>query len=122
MNYEGNVGDSRWCQINMTYTNNSGKNYPWPEFRPVFFVLNADGSDAYYAPGNYYSKAQGWPTGIEGTPPDIPAGSSADWTWYISTEAAGQFCGVVGISFEDWFYLALYDPEGRLSETEVMRP
>ena len=83
---------------------------------------NADGSPAYWVPGNYYSKAQGWPTGIEGTPPDIPAGASADWTWYISTQTAGQYCALVGVAHQDWTYLAQYNAEGKLVETEIVPP
>lgn len=119
MNYEGNVGESRWCQINMTYTNNSDEAYSWPAFRPVFLVLNADGSQAYAAPGNYYSKTQGWATGIEGTPPDIPPGTSADWTWYTSTQVAGQYCVAVVVKFQNLLYLAKYDQEGHLVDTYI---
>ena len=122
MNYEGTVGETQWCQINMIYTNNSNEVYPWPDYRTVFFVLNADGSTAYAFPGNYYSKSQGWPTGIEGTPPDIPPNSSAEWTWYISTQQGGQYCALVGIGFQNWTYFAHYDPTGKLVSTEIIPP
>jgi S1-C subfamily serine protease len=122
MTYEGRVGESRWCQINMVYTNKSGEAYLWPDYQAVFFIFNADGSPLYSAPGNYYSKAAGWPNGIEGIPPDILSGTSADWTWYSATQQAGQFCGAVGVAFQGWAYLAFYDQEGRLLGTEVIPP
>jgi hypothetical protein len=122
MNYEGREGESRWCQIYMTYTNNSTQIYPWPEFLPVFLIVNADGSDAYAVYGNYYSKAMGWPSGIEGTPPDIPPGSSAEWTWYSATQVTGQYCSLVAIKCQDWSYIAHYNAEGRLTETEILPP
>jgi len=122
MNYEGNVGESRWCQINMTYTNNSTQNSVWPEYQPAFLIVNADGSAFQWRPGNYYHKSQGWPTGIEGTPPDILAGGSAEWTWYTATDQAGQYCSIVGIAVQDWLYVAHYDTEGKLAETEIIPP
>jgi len=122
MNYEGNVGESQWCQINMTYTNNSTQNSVWPEYQPAFLIVNADGSAFQWRPGNYYHKSQGWPTGIEGTPPDILAGGSAEWTWYTATDQAGQYCSIVGVAVQDWLYVAHYDAEGKLAETEIIPP
>lgn len=126
MNYKLKVtlgGKNEYKKIGSIDCNNdTDEVYTWPDFRPAFFVVHADGSEAYVAPGNYYSKAQGWPNGIAGTPPDIPPGASADWTWYTSTQAAGQYCSMVGVTFQDWVYLALYDVEGRLVETEIIPP
>ncbi|MCG3211419.1 MAG: hypothetical protein FOGNACKC_05065 [Anaerolineae bacterium] len=122
MTYEGNVGDARWCQINMTYTNNSNDVYPWPDFRPLFFISSADDSQTFITSGNFYSKADGWANGIVGLPPDIPAGTSADWTWYTSTRAAGETCFGVAIQFQGWVYAAQYEPDGRLLKTGIMPP
>ncbi|HEX9924344.1 MAG TPA: hypothetical protein VGD99_16935 [Anaerolineae bacterium] len=122
MVYEGRAGESRWCQINMTYTNNSTQTYSWPDYRPVFQIVNADGAEAYAVFANYYQKSQGWPNGIEGTPPDIPAGSSAEWTWYSVSEQPGQSCALVTVIFQDWLYIAHYDAGGQLVNTEVQPP
>ncbi len=122
MNYEGNVGESRWCQINMTYTNNSTQDSVWPEYQPGFLIVNADGSALKWYLANYYRKSQGWPSGIAGTPPTILAGDSADWTWYSATNQAGQYCAIVAVAVQDWTYAAHYDAEGRLGETEIIPP
>jgi hypothetical protein len=122
MTYEGREGESRWCQINMIYANNSRQNSVWPEYRPIFQILNADDSVAALYLANYYSKSQGWPTGIEGIPPDILAGGSADWTWYTATSLAGQYCATVVVGVQDWVYVAHYNAEGKLVETEILPP
>jgi len=122
MNYEGNVGESQWCQINMTYTNNTTESSVWPAYRPGFLIVNADTTPVQWYLANYYQKSQGWPTGIEGTPPDILAGSSAEWTWYSATDRTGQYCATVGVAVQGWVYMAHYDAEGHLAETEIIPP
>ncbi len=122
MTYEGRQGDSRWCQVSMTYQNNSGAPYNWPDYRPAVLILNADGSQDGWYYANYYSKEEGWENGISGTPPPIAAGASADWTWYSATGRAGQYCGAVAISHNGWVYIATYTPQGGLDETGVYPP
>lgn len=122
MTYEGRQGDSRWCQFSMTYQNDSGQTYRWPDYRPAILLVNGDGSvDGWYF-ANYYAKEDGWENGIEGTPPPIPDGASADWTWYIATGGAGQYCGAAGIMFGEWAYLAYYNAQGALEGTEISPP
>jgi hypothetical protein len=122
MTYEGRQGESRWCQMSMTYENQSGQSYNWPDFRPAFLIMNADGTEDGWYYANYYAKEDGWENGITGTPPNIPAGDSADWTWYSATSGAGQYCGAVAISYGDWVYAASYNAQGALEGTEVFPP
>lgn len=122
MTYEGRMGESRWCQMSMTYQNNGGQSYDWPAYRPVFLIVNGDGSQDGWYYGGYYAKEDGWENGIEGTPPSMPGGTSADWTWYSATDRAGQYCAAVGVAFQDWVYVAVYDAQGALIETGAYPP
>jgi len=117
MGYEGRDDSSQWCEIQMTFQNNSEQTYNWPDYRPAFLIRNADGSTFAWYGGNYYHKSDGWPNGIEGDPPPIPPGSSASWTWYTSTSGAGQYCAQVEVSFLGWTYKAVYDSQGNLVST-----
>ncbi|NEP83186.1 MAG: ABC transporter ATP-binding protein [Okeania sp. SIO3B3] len=122
MTYEGRMGESRWCQMSLTYQNNSGQSYDWPDYRPVFLIVNGDGSQDGWYHGGYYAKEDGWENGIEGTPPSISNNASADWTWYSATDRAGQYCGAVAVAFQDWTYVAVYDAQGSLIETGAYPP
>ncbi len=123
MSYEGRAGESRWCQISMTYTNHSNQDLVWPEYQPIFVIANPDGVETYWLFANFYSKLNGWPNGVDpNNIPPILAGGSADWTWYSVADQAGQYCAVVGIVVQDWTYLARYDAQGRLVKTEILPP
>ncbi|MBN1995137.1 MAG: hypothetical protein JW953_20770 [Anaerolineae bacterium] len=122
MTYESRQGESRWCQMSMTYQNNSGQTYNWPQYRPAFLILNGDGSEDGWYYANYYAKEDGWENGISGTPPPIPSGTSADWTWYSATGWAGQYCAAVAVAYGDWVYVAFYDAQGTLTGAEVYPP
>lgn len=122
MTYEGRQGESRWCQMSMTYQNQGSQSFNWPDFRPAFQIMNADGTEDGWYFANYYAKEDGWDNGITGTPPNIPAGGSADWTWYSATGGAGQYCSVVAVSYGDWVYVASYNAQGALEGAEVYPP
>lgn len=119
MNYENRTGESLWCQISMTYHNQSDQGYNFPDYQPTFLLFNADGSEVGGYLGNYYRQDKGWPNGISGDPQPIPPASSADWTWYTATATPGQYCGLVFIQFQEWVYGAAYDPQGKLVETDT---
>jgi len=119
MTYEGREGQSRWCQIQLIYQNNTGQTYKWPDYQPAFQIVNPDGSQDTWYKGQYYRKEDGWENGISGTPPPIPSGSSADWTWYSATNRAGQYCAMVAVVFGDYVFYAQYDAAGQLGETGV---
>lgn len=120
MTYEGREGQSRWCQIQLVYQNNTGRTYRWPDYQPAFQIVNADGSQDTWYKGQYYRKEDGWENGISGTPPPIPSGSSADWTWYSATNRAGQYCATAAVVFGDYIFYAQYDAAGQLGETGVV--
>ncbi len=122
MTYEDRQGDSRWCQMSMTYQNNGGGTYKWPQYRPAFLIANEDGSEDGWYHANYYAKEDGWEDGISGTPLSIPIGTEADWTWYFATDWNDQYCASVAVVFEDWVYAAFYDSQGALVGEEVYPP
>jgi hypothetical protein len=123
MAYEGREGESRWCQLNMTYTNNSNQDLVWPDYQPIIVIANPDGLEDHWFFANFYSKFDGWPNGVDpNNIPPILAGGSAEWTWYSATDQAGQYCSLVGVGVQDWTYLAHYNSEGQLVETETLPP
>jgi len=122
MTYEGKDGTTRWCQISMTYQNVSQQSINWPNYQPVFILMNGDGSEAAQYNADYYKAEEGWPNGIKGTPPPLVAGSSADWTWYIFTEQPGQYCEMVYVIVDNWAFQGTYDVKGNLVSADVFPP
>lgn len=122
MGYEGREGQTQWCEMKMTYRNVSGATINWPDYRPLFLILNGDGSEDGWYYANYYHKEDGWENGIEGEPPPVAPDQGANWTWYSSTERADQYCAGVAVEYQGWIYQATYGPQGALLDTQVIAP
>ena len=122
MGYEGREGETRWCEMKMTYRNLSGANVNWPDYRPLFLIRNGDGSEDGWYYANYYHKEDGWENGIEGEPPTIPPGQGANWTWYSFTDRADQYCASIAVEYQGWIFRADYGPQGALINTHVVAP
>jgi hypothetical protein len=115
MNIEARGGGSNWCQVQMTYFNQSTQDLAWPDYQPVFSVAAPDGSILRRWKANYYSTDQGWPNGIAGVPPTIPAGKSSFlWTWYTATGGGGEYCRYVAVQWQGVTHVAEFNPQGKL--------
>jgi hypothetical protein len=123
MGYEGRDANSRWCQMQMVYHNNDTQDLKWPDYRPVFGVAAADTSIAHWWNAGFYSKIYGWPNGIEGLPPTIPAGqSSYTWTWYSVAQNNGEYCRYVYVQLRGKTFAAEYSPQGDLVNKNATLP
>jgi len=122
MGYEGREGQTRWCEMKMTYRNLSGATINWPDYQPLFLILNGDGSEDGWYYANYYHKEDGWENGIEGDPSPILPDQRANWTWYSFTDTADQYCAGVAVEYQGWIYQATYGPQGALINSEVIAP
>lgn len=122
MGYEGREGESRWCEMQMTYQNVSGAVINWPDYQPSFLIRNGDDSEDGWYYANYYRKEDGWENGIEGDPQPIPSGGRADWTWYSYTDRADQYCAEVAVEYQGWLYHAAYNAQGTLVDSQVYAP
>ena len=106
----------------MIYYNQSAQDLLWPDYRPLISVAAPGGNIVRRWLANYYSKDQGWPNGIEGLPPTIPAGkASFMWTWYTATEAPGEYCRYIAVQLQGVTYVAEYDPQGKLINSTSTR-
>ncbi len=122
MGYEGREGESRWCEMQMTYQNVSGAPINWPDYQPGFLIRNGDDSEDGWYNANFYRKEDGWAQGIEGDPQPIQSGGRADWTWYSYTDRADQYCAEVAVEYQGWVYHAFYNAQGTLVDSQVYAP
>ncbi len=122
MGYEGREGETKWCEMKMTYRNLSGAAINWPDYQPLFLILNGDGSEDGWYYANYYHKEDGWENGIAGDPPPMAPDQGANWTWYSFTDTADQYCAGVAVEYQGWVYRANYGPQGALLDTQVIAP
>ncbi len=125
MGYEGRDGSSRWCQMQMVYHNNGTTDLTWPAYQPVFVIMDAAGNVTHRYRAGFYGKKYGWPNGIEGDPPTIPAGqSSFVWTWYsVAMNDNGELCRYVYVVLNNRLIAAAeYDTQGNLVNKNATLP